>query len=67
MELLNIFNVISLRVIFDNDIVLVKVLFVVLEGRKVHIEINTAKKDAFMYNPLWDQPQIQVNILYYEC
>jgi len=42
-----------------------KVLFVVLEGRKVHIEINTAKKDAFMYNPLWDQPQIQVNEAHY--
>ena len=46
-----------------NVVILVKVMFVVLHGSKVHIEINTAKRDAFMYNPLWDQPQIQVNVL----
>jgi len=38
-----------------------KVMFVVLNGSKVHIEINTIKRDAFMYNPLWDQPEIVVN------
>ena len=41
-------------------------MFVVLNGSKVHIEINTIKRDAFMYNPLWDQPEIVVNEVDYD-
>lgn len=43
-----------------------KVMLVVLNGSKVHIEINTIKRDAFMYNPLWDQPEIVVNEVDYD-
>jgi len=38
-----------------------KVVLVVVDGVRVAVEINTTKADAFFYNPLWDEPVVQVN------
>ena len=38
-----------------------KVLLVIVEGRKVSVEINTNKRDTFFYDPTWDEPQVTVN------
>jgi hypothetical protein len=33
---------------------------VVVEGRKVMVEIDTTKVDSFFYDPTWDTPLIEV-------
>ena len=38
----------------------------VVEGARVELEINTARTDAFFYNPLWDEPVVQVVDTYFE-
>jgi len=38
-----------------------KVLLVVVGGDRVQVQVNTLKKDAFFYNPLWGEPEVVVN------
>ena len=38
-----------------------KVLLVIVDGKKVSVEINSNKKDSFFYDPTWDEPQVVVN------
>eukprot|EP00088_Acartia_fossae_P006278 TRINITY_DN1289_c0_g1_i1.p1 TRINITY_DN1289_c0_g1~~TRINITY_DN1289_c0_g1_i1.p1 ORF type:complete len:257 (-),score=31.34 TRINITY_DN1289_c0_g1_i1:632-1402(-) len=42
-----------------------KVILLVVNDHKVHLEIDTTKKDSFFYNPLWDQPEVVVNDVEY--
>ena len=37
-----------------------KVVLIVVGGKKVCVEINTTKSDAFLYDPLWDDPVVTV-------
>ena len=37
-----------------------------VNDHKVHLEIDTTKKDSFFYNPLWDKPEVVVNDVEYE-
>jgi len=37
-----------------------KVVLVVVGGKKVGVEINTTKEDAFFYDPLWENPVVTV-------
>ncbi len=32
----------------------------VVEGRKVTVEIDTTKAESFFYDPTWDTPVVQV-------
>lgn len=43
-----------------------QVLLVVVEGRKVRVEIDTTKTEAFFYDPTWDNPAVQVTEANYE-
>ena len=38
-----------------------KVLLIILDGRRVSLEINTTKKDSFFYDPTWDEHEVVVN------
>ena len=38
-----------------------KVLLVVVDGKKVSVEINSNKKDSFFYDPTWEEPCVEVN------
>ena len=38
-----------------------KVVLVIVDGKKVTVEINTTKKDSFFYDPTWDEPEVVVN------
>ena len=38
-----------------------KVVLVVVDGKKVTVEVNTTKKDSFFYDPTWDEPEVVVN------
>lgn len=38
-----------------------KVLLIIVNGSKVSVEINTTKRDSFIYNPLWGEPEVEVN------
>jgi len=42
-----------------------KVLLVVVDGRKVSVEVNTTATDKFLYNPLWGEPEVTVNDVSY--
>ena len=38
---------------------------VVVEGRKVQVQINTTKLDEFFYDPVWDEPVVAVTEVEY--
>jgi len=38
-----------------------KVLLIIVDGSKVSVEINTTKRDSFLYTPLWGEPEVEVN------
>ena len=43
-----------------------KVVMVVV-GNKVMVEINTTKKNAFFYDPLWEEDVVKVNKADYDA
>ena len=44
-----------------------KVVLVVVGGKKVGVEINTTKSDAFFYDPLWENPVVTVQDVDYHA
>ena len=41
-------------------LVVVLLVLVVVGGKKVGVEINTTKEEAFFYDPLWENPVVTV-------
>ena len=43
----------------------VQVVLAVVDGRRVQVQINTTRADPFLYNPLWGEPEVEVNEVEY--